>query len=109
MKIGNRVRSCDKFGAPISLTIEGAERQGTLCGGLTSFLLTTIVFAYFCIRAVAMLNYDDPTISSFTINEDRSNMENPIRFGEFGQQLVFGFINIESGAVTDLDERIGSF
>ena len=50
--------------------------------------------------------YNDPTISSYTVYEDRSKMKEPINIGENGQQLSFGFFD-ETLKPVPLDPRVG--
>ena len=48
MGFGAKVRNCDKFGAPISLTFEADSDYKTMCGGVASLCLHILILGYFC-------------------------------------------------------------
>ena len=84
MQIGKKFRECDKFGAQVQLMYQGDTERGTLCGGLISFCLTTLTLAYFCISMADVAQYANPNISSYTVFEDRSKMDEPINLEDSG-------------------------
>ena len=72
MEIGKKIRDCDKFGARVELLFDGNASTGTQCGGIISLLLNCLILAYLGIRFLAVVEFSDPTISSFAISEDRN-------------------------------------
>ena len=91
MSVKKRVRNCDKFSTNVKLTYEGETDYGTLCGGVVSLIVRILIMTYFIIRTIDVIEFNDPAISSFTIIEDRSEMEEPLNFADYNQQLIFGF------------------
>ena len=77
----NKIKSFDKFGAKVDFNFKGRIKSGTLCGGLASITLQSLVLIYFCMRAIAVVKFHDPQVLSYTIIEDRSKMDTPINFG----------------------------
>ena len=77
----DKIRDFDKYAAKVSLTNAGKKESGTLLGGLCSICLTLITLAYFCMRLIDVVSHQDPSISSFTINENRSQMEDDLSLG----------------------------
>ena len=78
-----RVRQCDKFGAAVQLSYQGQAKSGTLGGGTVSVCLGGLILAYFCMRMLAVVNYQDPTITNYFITEDRTLMQEPIIFADY--------------------------
>ena len=83
MGIGKNIRGCDKFGAHVNLMHEGESSSGMLCGGVASLSLGILILAYFCMRLLAVTQFDDPVINSYMIGEDRDKMNTPISFGGY--------------------------
>ena len=104
MKVfGDRIRSYDSFSARINFTHESKDSYGTMCGGTASICLRALTLAFFIMRLVTLAEFDDSSISSFTIMEDRSVMENPISMGEFHQQLFLTFYDKDMTSTHHLD------
>ena len=59
MALIDRLRSCDNFSAPISLTHENSTDYGTLGGGIGSTLLRIVTLTFFCMRLVTLLEFED--------------------------------------------------
>ena len=83
--------------------------MGTICGGVTSLALKILILAYFCMRTIHVINYEDLTITSYSVIVDRSQMVDPINFGEYGQQLAFGLFDNLTGLPKYIDPRLGKF
>ena len=79
-----KIRSCDKFGASVHLLHEGETERGTLGGGVASVCLSSLILAYFCMRAIDIASFKDPSIVNFSKQEDRSKMNSPINLGDYG-------------------------
>lgn len=62
----------------------GNSQSGTLGGGVVSICLSGLVLAYLCIRMIAVTQFKDPAINSYTVFEDRSKMGTPINLAEYG-------------------------
>ena len=93
MSVINRVRGCDQFGAPISLNFDGKTSYNTLGGGIASLCLRALILSYLAMQLLAVFNYDDPTISSFTIIEDRTQMKEPMSFEDYNVSFIFNFVS----------------
>ena len=72
MGIGDKIRSNDSFSAQVRLTHGEKDNYGTLCGGVASIGLKILILAYFCLRLHSVVSFEDPTLSSYTIMEDRT-------------------------------------
>ena len=84
MGIREKIRAYDKFAAQVHLMHEGETSSGTLCGGFVSVCLNALMLAFFCMRTLDVTSFSDPEISGYTINEDRSKMDAPINYGDYG-------------------------
>ena len=45
-KVGNLIKSGDYFGIPITLNFKGERSYKTLCGGLTTLILSIFIVIY---------------------------------------------------------------
>ena len=63
---------------------EGKTESGTIGGGIISISLSIFILGFFCMRTIAVTKYDHPAISSHTVFEDRSKMEEPINLAKNG-------------------------
>ena len=84
MKIGKRIRNLDKFGASVHLMHRGKSESGTISGGVLSLCLGGLILAYLCMRTIALTKFKDPDLSSYTVYDDRKNMDAPINLAEYG-------------------------
>ena len=109
MSVINRVRGCDQFGAPISLNFDGKTSYNTLGGGIASLCLRALILSYLAMQLLAVFNYDDPTISSFTIIEDRTKMKEPMSLGDYNVDIAFFFMSNKGASPVQLDPNIGRF
>ena len=101
------MRARDIFGAPVGLKLAGESSYKTLGGGLVSVSLKVLIFAYFCKQMIAVFNYVDPLISSYSIYESREWMEEEVSFADFGASLYFFFVD-PTGIPIPLEPEIGS-
>ena len=62
----------------------GESETGSLGGGALSICLSGLIFAYLCIRMIAVTHYKDPAINSYTVYETRNKMDTPINLAENG-------------------------
>ena len=60
MSVGERVRDCDKFGAKVQLKHKNEDYRGTFCGGFVSMLLRGLIIAYFSMRSIDVIIYQQP-------------------------------------------------
>ena len=109
MNIGKKVRGCDQFGAQVHLFHEGEAYRGTMCGGAVSVCMGALILAYLCYRSLVVAVYDDSSVSSYTIREDRALMKTPISYGDYDQELAYGFLDNWTLKEVPLDARICSF
>ena len=69
--------------------------------------LDVLVLAYFVMRVIAVVNYQDPAITSYSIREDRNEMESPYNFAEFNQNLAFVMMEADTVTPVSIDPRYG--
>ena len=93
MTIRDRVRGFDKFGVPVNLIHHGASLSGTLFGGIASLCLNILIFAYFCLRINDVATFEDASMSSYEIIDDRVVTSEPINYGDLAQTLVIGMMS----------------
>ena len=65
MKVIKGVRSCDQFGAQVSLNFKGETEYRTVCGGFFSLALRILILAFFCMQLAAVIQFSDPDIVSY--------------------------------------------
>ena len=53
----NKVRACDKFGAPVQFNYKGKDTYETIVGGVVSGLLRLLIFVYICMKLAAVFGY----------------------------------------------------
>jgi len=64
MQLLQRISACDRFGSQISLRVSRVEtKYKTTGGGVATIALNLLMLAYFCLRVVAVIGYDDPQVS----------------------------------------------
>lgn len=64
MQVQNRIRHCDKFGAPVLLNFKGRDSFGTLGGGVASVLIYALILVFFLKQIIQLINHEDPMLSS---------------------------------------------
>ena len=84
MNILKKLRQLDLYGARPHLLHAGETNSGTLVGSVASISISALIFAYFVIRTLDVFNFSDPSLNSYSIREDRSQMGQAISYGEFG-------------------------
>ena len=92
MKIVSGLRSCDMFGASQGFNIGGQSQTTTLGGGLVTLGLRVLILFYFCSRFAVVINKRGPTISSYSIGENRSSMQVPLNLGDMNLRFYWGFL-----------------
>ena len=60
MSVIGQVRDCDLFGKSVDLFVEGKSSYRTIGGGLVSLLLKLLIFMFFAMQLVAVVDYSDP-------------------------------------------------
>ena len=108
IKLLEKVRGCDVNGATVNLNFKGDTEHQTLFGGLASMLLKALILGFFCMQTIAVWQYNDPTISSYQVLEDRSLMEEPLNLKDYSVNFYFFFIGPDSFP-KQIDPTIGSF
>ena len=93
MKILDKVRGCDQFGATVNLNFKGETEYKTLCGGCFSLALRVLILAFFCMQLAAVIQYDDPNILSYQVMEDRSQMDEPYVLSDYNVNFYFNFFD----------------
>ena len=53
------IRSKDKFATEISLKFRGKTSRGSIFGGAVSISITSLILAFFIMRALEVYQYDD--------------------------------------------------
>ena len=85
------MRAFDTFASYISLNFAGREKYGTVGGGLATLALRLLVLAFLVKQVIQLANYGDPTISSYEIYREGTDMTEPINAHEMGVQIYLGF------------------
>ena len=88
------VRNKDIFGSPVKFNLGGSTEFKTIGGGIASTCLRLTIFAYFCMQMVAVVNYEDPKISSYVVLEERGHMEQQINLKDYNVEFFFGFMSL---------------
>ena len=107
MKLKEAIRSQDMFGDPVGLLMAGKSTFPTIGGGLATAVLKVFILSFFCMQLIALVNYSDPQISSFTVLDSRVSMTE-LSAEEYGLDIYFYFTN-QDGQVLPLDPSIGRF
>ena len=103
------VRGCDTSGSPVQFNFKGETEHKTLGGGLGSLIIRFLVLLYGSTQILAVMNYRDPQISSYTVLEDRSKMETPLNLAENHTKIYFGVYNEAYFSSVKVDPRLGKF
>lgn len=74
---------------------------------MVSLLLKVLIGAYFCMQLLAVVNYGDPSISSYTLLDSRDSMTEPINLKDFGVQLYFYLANQHTARPAHVGPEIG--
>ena len=73
-KMLNFLRSFDASGARLGLNFKGESDFKTTCGGFLTLCLQILSLAYFAMRLIVVIEYDDANIGSYEVFEDRGKM-----------------------------------
>lgn len=104
------LRKVDAFGTQISLKHEQETTYKTLGGGITTIVLRTLIFTYFCLLIVAVYTFEDPQISVHEIIEKKTSDESdPMKLEDYFSKLYFGFYDNVSLVPSILRPRFGKF
>ena len=106
--LSKKLQNCDLFGSSVNLNYNGEEQYGTTGGGLVSMLIKSTTLAFFCMRLISVFGYQDPTISSYHMFEDRSLMEESLNLADYSYNFYFYFQGKDTQPVP-LDPSIGKF
>ena len=90
------LRSYDSFGEPVSLNYKGDSSYKTLLGAVMTLCLNTFLLVYAADKLLALVKYQDPSVTQYTIYEPR-NESDAFNLGEAKGSIVFGMHNIEYG------------
>ena len=107
MKLKGAIRSLDMFGDPVGLQMAGKSTFPTIGGGLATAVLKLFSLSFFCKQLIALVNYEDPQINSFTVLDNRESMTE-VSAEEYGLEIYFYFTT-QFGQVLPLDPSIGRF
>ena len=89
--IADKLRSCDKYGASVSLNYKRKAQHNTLIGGVTSVALQVLILIYFTVKCLEVANYKDPEIVSYQIMEDRTEMTEFLNAADYRLDLQVDF------------------
>ena len=90
--MNEKVRSCDKFGTPLSLKYNSETEYKSLAGGIVSICLKALILTFFCFFVFAVYNHSDPIISSYEVRENRLTMDE-MNLGDMKVRFYFCFCN----------------
>ena len=96
------------FGVPTTLKLSGSPDYRTACSGFISLILKIALTAYFCERLVTVMDYKDPEISSYTVLDNRGDMDEAVSIVDYGIKIFFFFTDQQAIPIP-LDPRIGRF
>ena len=108
MSLASGLRSLDRFGSSVSFNIDGESQTKTLGGGVATLLIEMLILCFFCKQLIAVVNDEDPQISSYRIAEDRLRMEEQLDFAEYHTKFYF-FWSGSDNAPVQFEPRFGSF
>ena len=70
--LSDKLSACDRSGAKLKIQVNGRDSHGNCCGGLCSLTAYFLTLSFLAMQLHRVLNYDDPTISSYVVMEDRA-------------------------------------
>ena len=108
MSLAQKLRACDKYGATINFTYTREETYKTLFGGLVSLSLRVLIFSYFVIQLLSVIEYKDPTTSTQEILVDRAQNSESFNAKDYKLKFQVAFQD-SSYRPVELDWRIGTF
>ena len=105
----NFIRGFDASGARLGLNFKGESEFKTTCGGFLTLCLQILSLAYFAMRLIVVIEYDDANIGSYEVFEDRGKMFEELNFADLNFNFFFCFVDTLTGKPMKLDPRIGQF
>lgn len=102
------VTNLDSFGTSVQVNFGGKSKFKTAIGALFTFVTKSFMLFYTIQRAVRVMDYVEPNLSSYEIKDDRIDME-PLNLDEYEFDLVFGFIDRITWKPVELDPQIAKF
>ena len=92
--VGNTMRDMDGFGKEIpSFNLRGENRVNSVCGGVVTTVILTLVLIYASMKAIDLVEKRNPTTSQGTI-EDEFSQAYVLNFNEVNHRFAF---SVESG------------
>ena len=98
----------DSFGTSIQVNFRGKSKFKTGIGALFTFITKSFMLFYAIQRAVRVIDFVEPNLSSFEIKDDRIEME-PLNLGQYNFELIFGFLDVRTWKPVELDPRVAKF
>ena len=89
MKATRIIRVCDKFGHSMHMTFKGDSTYTTTSDGAASICLNLVILTFFVKQLLAVVTYKDPTISSYEVMENRSQMTEALNMADYEMSFVF--------------------
>ena len=108
MKFLSFVTDLDSFGTSVQVNFRGKSKFKTAIGALFTFMTKSFMLFYTIQRAVRVMNYVEPNLSSYEIKDDRMDME-PLNLDEYNFELIFGFMDMKTWKPVELDPGIAKF
>ena len=102
------IRSFDLFGASVNVNFRGQSDYKTGVGALMTLLIRSFMLFYAVRCAIQVLDYEDPSINSYEIKDERIDME-PMNLGAHNFDMIFSIIDSKTWTPVKLDPRYGKF
>ena len=103
------VRSLDLFGVDVSLNYRGHTAYNTIFGAFCSVMFMVALAVYFVVQTMAVVNFEEPQINSYEIQEARGGMEEALRLNDMRVDFLYGFFREADFNAVSLDPSIGRF
>ena len=104
--IGNFCLSFDSFGQPIAVNYNGNSSYQTGLGAFCTLALRGFLLVYSLLSFINLIQYQDPQITQYTIQDDRTE-GNVLNFGELRGGIAFGFFSATDFTFPEIPARLG--
>jgi p-aminobenzoyl-glutamate transporter AbgT len=104
------IRGLDS-GSSVGLNFRGQETVTSVCGGLMTMGVYTLILLYLCAKVLVLFNKEDINVVQYLAMETEEmkqvNME--LSAAETGFDVMVGFISTRGFSFVEVPENIGKF
>ena len=101
-------KKLDAFGTPVSVNYRGEQTYNSICGGVMTISIFTLLAVYSYLGTMRMINRDTPEYASYFLTKPRDRSE-ALNIPERGGQMYIGLKQWTENADGSIEESFIPF